>query len=540
MDVDALIKQFQSMPRDEHYAALVRSVRGEKARRDFSPEGFASFYWCIWQRPVPQHGLKWVEDLFRGHEEQRGVLLEASRGFTKSTTLITFALFLLGHSPWGSELIIQASDLAGHNTSKLMASIIETNIGWNGYDKAKNIPIGAFPHVVPDKEAGWGAQGYFVKDVRADYGEWMQKTSADHLKDPSFVACGVMSNLPVGLHPSLMLLFDDIHERMNSSSDLERESVKANVLENILPTMRRSGKKPFFGIAYTPWHEEDTYGHLKQHGDMIYTSTPAAYKAELGTGFEMDGEWWLPAWEEGYPPEEILKDRNKLSKSAFYRAYMCDLVRAKDIVFKYHSYSHEKIDWTWPIVGGVDYASVIIPTRQRQGGRSHFALAYALKPPHGGAVIGGGILEQCTQAQAEIYLNSKQGVYPGWLHTVVEGDGKGEEFITLCQRNPNLKIVPMKTRGTKKSERLYEGLSTPLELGRVRISDENTPFLNALRKFLEEFPNLSEHDPGWDAADATFWALRGVPDVLMTPTTEGDSLIPGKKEHKMLFAFGRM
>jgi len=542
MNVEELIKQLQTMPKDEHYAALVRSARGEKARRDFSPDGFSHAYWCIWQRELPKHGYKWVEDLFKGYEEQRGVLLEASRGFTKSTTLVTFALFILGHKPFGSELIIQASDQAGYKTSGLMSNIIEFNMGWKGYDKENNIPLGAFPHVVPDKEAGWGAQGYWVKDVRDDYTDWMQKTTSDHLRDPSFVACGVMSSLPVGLHPSLMLLFDDIHDRMNSVSDVEREAVKNNVLDNILPTMRRSGKKPFFGIAYTPWHEQDTYAHLKQNTDMIYTSTPAAIKAGLGEGFEMDGEWWKPTWEEGFPAEDILKERRSggSTKSSFYRAYMCDLVRAKDIVLKYQPYPHEKIKWDWPIVGGVDYASVIIPTRQRQGGRSHFALAYVLKPPEGGAVVGGGVLEQCTQAQAEVYVKRGQNIYPAWQHTVVEGDGKGEEFIALIQRNPELRIVPMKTKGVAKSQRLYEGMSAPLETGRIRISDEDTPFLNALRKWLEEFPNISVHDSGWDAADATYWALKGVPDVLAVPTTEGNALIPSKKAHFNRFAFGRL
>jgi len=539
-EVEKLIKQLQTMPKDEHYAVLVRSARAEKARRDFSPDGFMHGYWCIWQREVPKHGYKWVEDLFRAYEEQRGILEEAARGFTKSTTLITFALYILGHRPWGSELIIQGSDLAAHNTTKLMASIIENNIGWNGYDKENNIPIGSFPHVVPDKEGGWGAQGYWVKDSRGNYGEWTQKTQADHLKDPSFVGCGAMSNLPVGLHPSLFLLLDDIHDRMNSISDVEREAVKSNVLENISPTMRREGKKPFFGVAYTPWHEQDTYAYLKEHWDMIHTRTPAATKAELGEGFEMDGEWWTPNWPEGFPAEEILSWRRKLPKGTFYRAYMCDLVRAKDIVLKYQPYPHEKIKWDWPIVGGVDYASVIIPTRQRQGGRSHFALAYVLKPPEGGAIVGGGVLEQCTQAQAEVYVKRGQNIYPAWQHTIVEGDGKGEEFIALIQRNPELRIVPMKTKGVAKSQRLYEGMSAPLELGRIRISDEDTPFLNALRKWLEEFPNISEHDSGWDAADATYWALKGCPDCLAVPTTEGNALIPSKKAHFNRFAFGRL
>ena len=57
-------------------------------------------------------------------------------------------------------------------------------------------------------------------------------------------------------------------------------------------------------------------------------------------------------------------------------------------------------------------------------------------------------------------------------------------------------------------------MSPWLESGMVRISDAETPFLNELRKELDMYP-LSKHD---DALDAMYWALRGMPDVLMMPT----------------------
>jgi phage terminase large subunit-like protein len=92
----------------------------------------------------------------------------------------------------------------------------------------------------------------------------------------------------------------------------------------------------------------------------------------------------------------------------------------------------------------------------------------------------------------------------------VEGDGKGEEFIQVIQRNPGLKIMPLKTGGRGKDIRLVRQMGPWLENGTVRVSDAETPFLQELRRELDNYP-LVDHD---DALDAVYWALRGIPDVL--------------------------
>jgi hypothetical protein len=78
----------------------------------------------------------------------------------------------------------------------------------------------------------------------------------------------------------------------------------------------------------------------------------------------------------------------------------------------------------------------------------------------------------------------------------------------------------MKTGGKGKAERLVRQMGPWLRSGRVRISDAETKFLTHLRHFLNVYPNVSEHDPGYDAADAVYWALRGMPDVLVMPAEE--------------------
>lgn len=127
-----------------------------------------------------------------------------------------------------------------------------------------------------------------------------------------------------------------------------------------------------------------------------------------------------------------------------------------------------------------------------------------------------GVLEHCTQADAELFVKRGQEMYPNYLHAVVEGDGKGEDFIQVLRRNPGMKIIPMKTGGKGKDVRLVRQMAPWLESGMVRVSDAETPFLNELRKELDMYP-LSKHD---DALDAVYWALRGMPDVLHMPNVK--------------------
>jgi hypothetical protein len=198
--------------------------------------------------------------------------------------------------------------------------------------------------------------------------------------------------------------------------------------------------------------------------------------------------------------------------------FMLDLEAAQRRVFKYHTYPSHLCQPTWVSLGGVDFASIMDPTR-RTSQHSHFALAYVLKRPEGGAVVFDGVLEQCSQAEAEGHIKRAQEMFPAWQGTVVEQVGVGDQFFQMLYRLPDMKIIPM-PRGKRlgqKAERLSKGIGPWLENGRVRISDAETPYLTALRQFFNRYPNVTGHDPGWDAADALYWALTGMPDVLVMP-----------------------
>ena len=463
--------------------------------REDSPDGFDLFYLAIHNKPMPAHASKWVDELFAARQKDKGLVIEAFRGSTKSTTMITFVAWRIGLHPEFSNLIIQAGDDRAMDTAAKIADIIENNAIWKA----------VFPNVTPDKPLGWGSQGYEVKNENYPYDEW-RRICSDR-RDPSFVAMGYKSEGIIGMHPSGVLLVDDIHTEENTSSDRELAKVRKIVTGTIFPTRRPNN--PWTIFIGTPWVENDVLQAVKGTGEYIVLRTPV---------YDKDKK---PTWPEFMDVDQIESERRQdiTGGAEFSRMFLLDLTAMERRVFSYQPFPGHLIKPEWPIVGGVDYAGVADPSR-RNPNQSHFALAYVAKLPGGGAVVFDGVLEQCTQAESEEYVRQAQDMFPDYIQSVVEGDGKGEEFYQVLYRHPDLRLLPMKTGGKGKAERLVRQMGPWLRSGRVRISDAETKFLSALRHFLNVYPNVSEHDPGYDAADAVYWALRGMPDVLVMPKPE--------------------
>ena len=112
-----------------------------------------------------------------------------------------------------------------------------------------------------------------------------------------------------------------------------------------------------------------------------------------------------------------------------------------------------------------------------------------------------------------------------WQFVAIESDGKGVEFVQLMTRHPNMVVYPTPTKGKGKAWRLQHLLQGNLRIGRVKISDADTKYLNALRQFQNRYPEVNVHDPGWDAADAAITALVNMTDVLQMPS--GDEMTWG-------------
>ena len=243
------------------------------------------------------------------------------------------------------------------------------------------------------------------------------------------------------------------------------------------------------------------------------------------------GERITLTWPEVFPIEVVQEHYDMdltPGKVEFARMYLLDLTKTQNKVFIWQSYPGEKTKGDWPVMVGVDYAGTMDERRNREGRNDYFAMAYVMKLPDGGAVVYDGLRTHCTQAEAEVYVTAAQAQFPHHLAAVIEGDGKGEEFIQVLRRNPTLKLIPMKTGGKGKGPRFEYQLQPWLASGRVRISDAKTPFLDALRKELSDYP-YGKND---DCIDAVYWALRGMPDVLTMPSSR-DELPPLYRKKKV-------
>ena len=537
----------------EQREAWRRELLPDSARTNDDPWGFADFYEVIHGERMPRHAFyEWViplywaagkisdEDVILFYSDApdysyivddikaqfldigqlaRGIVIEAFRGSTKTTSItVTFCAFRIGHEPHRANLIVQVGDDSATNNTQQIADIIENTPGWKM----------VFPHVVPDPDQGWGAGGYEVKvthdtktDEEIDYTLWRELNT--QRLDPTLLGVGYKSRQLIGKHPDGLLVIDDIHDENNTSSRREQEKVRVVLTDTIFPTMTKDTWKVFIG---TPWNENDTLHYVASTGEFLHVKTPVKRGEKL-------------TWPEKFNEKEIRKWERVSGRRGFARMYMLDLSFSKNRVFMYQLYPSSEIRFTWPMVGGVDYAGTMDEYTNKAGRNDYFAMAYTAKLPGGGAVCTDGVLEHCTQAQGETYVKRPQEIFSNWIQSIVVGDGAGEGFIQTLKRNPGLRIIPMKTRGRGKGRRLEGEMAPWLENGTVRISDAETPFLNELRHELDTYPDC-END---DALDALYWSLRGMSDVLVLRKDEEELPTPGVDKRKQqlspFVAFGR-
>jgi len=489
------------------------------------PESFAAFYELIHGNRLPDHSFEEIKQMYEAHEQGKGALTWAWRGSWKSTVIsVTFQAYRIGKEPHKANLTISANDDSAENVTSAISRIIELHKVW------KEI----FPHVVPDKDRGWGAEGYNVWDNRMSYEEWTEKNSARI--DPSFLGLGYKSSLLIGKHPDGMLVIDDIHDEKNTISDRERQRVVDVVSDTIIP-MEVKDENEFLltweQAVGTPWHEDDAYHYLKNTGEYLFKKIPLMVPAEEGDkgAVFIDGKhpegfvfhdilgWWIITWPNRWTPEAIIRLRAKNTKRGFARMYLLDLVAAKEGGFNYQLYPSEAINYNWVTGGGVDYASIRYKIERNTKNRNLFAIAYLAKIPTGGGVIVGGQAGFHTQSEADGFIEIAQKSFTNWRGTVVEDDGKGEPFVDSLLLKPHLRIIPMLTKGVNKHLRQEKVLEPLLSTGLLRVSDADTPFLNLLRKAFDDFPDGND-----DVRDATYWAVRGFPEIMVMQSKDVDEV----------------
>jgi hypothetical protein len=497
-------------------SAIEQALLSEIVKDSDSPESFGAFYRMVHGNVLPPHMVKTIEHIYAAKNEDKGSLMFEWRGSWKTTTIsITFVAYRMGKDPNRSNLVIQANDDSANKVTLQITSLIANHPAWKL----------CFPNVVPDENRGWGEGGYWVIDTNLSAGEWA-KLTADR-KDPSLLGLGIRSRSLIGKHPDGVLLMDDIHDEENTASDRENQNVINKVTGTILPFIvedweQDEGERLITWpiVVGTPWRDDDAYHHLKNTGEFKFLKIPAAVEyaeEEEGTVWIEDKDtglagWFKMTWPERFTPELMITWRRRVGKREFARMYLLDLDASKITGLKFSSFPAERVNIVeWATSAGVDFASIRYRDSDTKN-RDYFAIAYIAKIPTGGAVIFGGQFGHYTQIQAEETIERIQNTLPKFSHTVVEDDGKGEAFVDILMRKPHLKVTPMLTRGRGKKLRQEKEMAPWFEVGIIRISDEDSPFLNLVRRSFSDYPDGND-----DVRDAVYWACRSIPEVLRIP-----------------------
>lgn len=503
-----------------------------RARVD-SVEGYKAFYELLHGFTPPLHVVREIETIYKAHEEGIGSVVFAWRGSWKSVSIsVTFLAYRIGIEPHKTNMVVSANDDSAEKVTKAIAAIVEHHPAWKE----------VFPNVVPDT-GRWSVEGFSVLDNSVSREEWAKRQSG--VIDPTLIGGGYKSSRLIGKHPSGVLDIDDIHDRDNASSERERKVVVDILVKTILKTVIKENDKmtTWLVAVGTPWALDDAYYTMKNTGQYEFISIPAMKKSVEGVGIYVDGKnrdgvifddivgWWDFTFPQHFGVKTVIKERAD-GKQSFWQMIMLDLAASSSGKLRYYEYPHQDISYDNYTIGGVDPTTF---ESAPEGNRnSHFALAYVSKLPQGGAIVVDGVLEQCSQLQAENYILAAQGKFSNWQYAAVENVSVGKVFLQTLQRNASIRVIPSGLRGvtdgrvTSKRDRILQ-ISKWFENGTVKISSADTPFLNALRRLLDKFYDLDpKHDYSFDAGDAVFHALQNMPDILRVE----EAGIPINKERK--------
>jgi hypothetical protein len=126
--------------------------------------------------------------------------------------------------------------------------------------------------------------------------------------------------------------------------------------------------------------------------------------------------------------------------------------------------------------------------------------------------------------KAKLAILQAQEMFINWYTTGVEDVGVGKMFRQYLSMDSRVRHLPsnIKTPGYKgvlnKLERFEHEVAPHLESGMIKISDENTPYLTALRSGLDNFFDLDPNQPNevLDAMDGLYHAAKLRPEALRT------------------------
>jgi hypothetical protein len=463
------------------------------------PDGYAHYYRLRMNKPIPKHVFHWTEEAYKAHADHMGLLVEAARGFTKTTWGLTFLEYRMGLEPHKRNTVFRASDEKSWDSVGKIATTIEHNPVW------KLI----FPHVVPDKNLTWSTRGYTIKRDDVEYDTWIRKTVSE---TPTLTGFGYMSGTYLGGHPDGVLWMDDLNTKENTYSPLDRKKVQSTVQESIFPMIVPETWDLYSG---TPWMDDDLIAYLKSTRDFRHVYLPAQENGQEGG---------VPTWPEKFPMEVLQSWKRRMGS----RAYACQMLlntkaaMGQVLLLKWLKfYPSTKIERTWRKVLGVDYASTQYELGEKE--KDRFAIALEYEIPGGGAVLADGFVGNLSQGEAEQKV--MQWAEMCSPHEIgVENIGSGRELYSSLIRSTRLPVRPSKLKNKNIGYWVETELAPLCEFGRLMISDEPTEFLQAFQNEWAGYPN--EHDDTLAAVwHATKMAMPNLENI-----TAGDYVVNDRKK----------
>jgi len=510
-----------------------------KAQEGFTVESFHAFFEGGHGTPLHPEAMVWVDNVFQAHDESLGLAQEAFRGSSKTTVFSKYLLaFYIGHHPESCSLIVRINDSKSSEATESIAFIIEFTEFWKL----------CFPHVVPDKSKGWGAEGYEVKREDMSYAKWA-RIKAGLPPDPTFVGRGWKSGSIIGSRVNGMLVVDDIHNEDNVSG-IQLVSVKKFVTDTLFPVLMDGAWEIW---NFTPWTEDDAYAYILSTGQYKHNKSPVIIEDENGEEWPLDPEiplsgktyrfTWPRDGEHGWDFKKLSKVYKQQGHLGFARMYMLDLKAAEGQTLKaewLHGYPPEMLKQDWPVFMGIDFASSADQTIAKQRDLDYFTLAVMNAiPGENRVVLIDGVREHLQMGEATIRTEAMASRYPYLKMIGVEAVGGGKEFFANLLRSTTLPVFECSpaqaraaSRGIGKGPRFENWMAPYFQFNRASIAKMENTFFNHFRDEWLNFPN-GKHD---DCLDAVFWAMwvaaRFGGLVMRRSAYQGEITNPMYKEKK--------
>ena len=486
-----------------------------KAGKEDSPESFAAFFHIMEGVPLTDFAMEAIQSAYSAHAAGMGSLHEWFRESGKTTVFSkNFLLYRIAKEPWKTNMVIRINDDKANETTLAIANTIKNNPYWKMM----------YGNIVPDPTMGWGAKGYYVRDLSMESNEWeiLRNRSPQY---PSFVGYGWKSGSIVGSRINGCAIIDDIHDNTNSSS------------ARILAEVKRWYTEVFYYCVmagawelwnFTPWQFNDLYSDLRVNKRRyVHNRTPVitpAKKDDYGAKYwEKDslvpysGRYWNLTWESQWDFKRIgdkylakPAQEDEFVAFAFERQMLLDLEATKGVNLKaewLHAFPVRELDPAAPVFFGIDYAST--PDKTKTKGRDYFAMAIMRAIPGGGLCLIDGTRRHVTKPEALQLVAGYMGVYPTLKRIGVETIAKGEEFYSdlLLMQDTQRTYVPLesiKHGRVSKGDRFEGWLAPRFQRARLWVADVENAFI---REFKNEWLGWDNY-PNDDCIDAVYMCAQ--------------------------------